>query len=73
MNIYLRHARHGTKIAISLQEARDDMEWGWEEYDPNDPDEMEPPASPETEPSGDSSNELRARRRHKASKSPSDE
>lgn len=67
MNIYLRHPRHGTKIAISLQEARDDMEWGWEEYDPNDPDEMETPAPSEEEVSGASSNQLKAKSRRKSS------
>ena len=66
MNIYLRHPRHGTKIAISLQEARDDMEWGWEEYDPNDPDEMETPASSEEGASGASVNQLKARNRRKS-------
>ena len=65
MNIYLRHPRHGTKIAISLQEARDDMEWGWEEFDPSDPEEMETPASPEMEASGASANALRPKRRQK--------
>lgn len=67
MNIYLRHPRHGTKVAISHQEARDDMEWGWEEYDPNDPDEMETPAASEEEPSGASVNQLSGKRRRKQS------
>jgi hypothetical protein len=67
MNIYLRHPRHGTKVAISQQEARDDMEWGWEEYDPNDPDEMETPASSEEEASGASVNQLSGKRRRKQS------
>ena len=67
MNIYLRHARHGTKVAISQQEARDDMEWGWEEYDPNDPDEMETPASSEEEASGVSANALSVKRRRRSS------
>lgn len=65
MNIYLRHPRHGTKVAISQQEARDDMEWGWEEYDPNDPDEMETPTSSEEEASGVSANALRPKRGRK--------
>lgn len=67
MNIYLRHPRHGTKVAISHQEARDDMEWGWEEYDPNDPDEMETPASSEEEASGVSANALSVKRRRRSS------
>ena len=69
MNIYLRHPRHGTKIAISRQEARDDMEWGWEEYDPNDPTDMESPASSEEEASGASINALSGKRRRKAASS----
>jgi hypothetical protein len=37
--IYLRHATHGAKVAIS----DNDRENGWEVYDPNDvEDEMEP-------------------------------
>ena len=67
MNIYLRHPRHGTKIAISLHEAREDMEWGWEEFDPSDPEELESPASPEEEASGVSANALSVKRRRKSS------
>lgn len=32
--IYLRHPRHGAKVAISDMEAENDMQNGWEEYDP---------------------------------------
>ena len=40
--IYLRHATHGAKVAISDKEADNDRENGWEVYDPNDvEDEME--------------------------------
>ena len=46
-NIYLRHATHGAKVAISWLEAREDMEHGWEEFDPSDPDDSESPASAE--------------------------
>ena len=34
--IYLRHATHGAKVAISDKEADNDRENGWEVYDPND-------------------------------------
>lgn len=50
---------------MSHMEARDDYEWGWEEYDPSDSEEMETPASPETEASGASANALRPKRRQK--------
>lgn len=65
MIIYLRHPKHGTKVACSAHEAKDDMEWGWEEFDPNDPDESESPAPSETVVSETSANTLRARRRRK--------
>lgn len=32
--IYLRHPRHGTKVAVSDFEADYDMQRGWEEFDP---------------------------------------
>jgi hypothetical protein len=32
--IYLRHPKHGAKVAISEAEARNDIENGWEEFDP---------------------------------------
>ena len=46
-NIYLRHPTHGAKIAISWNEAQEDMAHGWEEFDPSVPDEPESPASVE--------------------------
>jgi hypothetical protein len=65
-NIYLRHPRHGEKIAISWMEAREDMEQGWEEFDPSSPDDSESSASSEMAASGISDhNALRARRRRK--------
>jgi hypothetical protein len=65
-NIYLRHPRHGEKIAISWLEAREDMEQGWEEFDPSNPDESEPSASSDVAALGDSQhNALRTRRRRK--------
>jgi len=65
-NIYLRHPRHGEKIAISWLEAREDMEQGWEEFDPSDPDELESPASSDMATLGNSQhNALRTRRRRK--------
>jgi hypothetical protein len=66
MNIYLRHPRHGEKIAISWLEAREDMEQGWEEFDPSNPDESETPVPSEMAVSGNSEhNALRTRRRRK--------
>ena len=32
--IYLRHPSHGAKVAISEMEAENDMQNGWEEFDP---------------------------------------
>ena len=49
--IYLRHPSHGAKVAISEMEAENDMQNGWEEFDPNsanEPDE-EPVASADPE------------------------
>lgn len=65
-NIYLRHPRHGEKIAISWLEAREDMEQGWEEFDPSNPDDSETPVPSEMAVSGNSEhNALRTRRRRK--------
>ena len=66
MNIYLRHPKHGEKIAISNLEAREDMENGWEEFDPTDSDDLEPSVSSDVAAPGDSQhNALRTRRRRK--------
>jgi len=66
-NIYLRHPKHGEKVAISWLEAREDIEHGWEEFDPPSLDDSESPASAEMPASVDSDapNALRARRRRK--------
>ena len=64
-NIYLRHPKHGAKVAISWNEAQEDMQQGWEEFDPSDPDDSESPASSEMEASETSGNVLRARRRRR--------
>jgi hypothetical protein len=66
-NIYLKHPRHGSKIAISIMEAREDIDNGWEEYDP-DEDDLDTPASAEMSASEDSSigNLLRAHRRRRS-------
>ena len=66
-NIYLRHPKHGEKVAISWLEAREDMEYGWEEFNPSDSDDQESPASAEMSASETSqaNNNLRARRRRK--------
>lgn len=42
--IYLRHPVHGAKVAISEMEAENDMQNGWEEFDPSDT------AAPDDEP-----------------------
>jgi hypothetical protein len=34
MVIYLRHPQHGTKVAISEEEAEQDRKVGWEDFDP---------------------------------------
>jgi hypothetical protein len=66
-NIFLRHPRHGEKVAISQLEAREDMEHGWVEFDPSGSDDSESPASAEMPASVDSDapNALRVRRRRK--------
>lgn len=33
--IYLRHETHGTKVAISEEEAKADQKNGWKRYDPD--------------------------------------
>ena len=37
--IYLRHERHGEKIAIAEMEAEYDEQNGWRRYTPGEPDE----------------------------------
>ena len=32
--IYLKHPKHGAKVAISEMEAENDVQNGWEEFDP---------------------------------------
>jgi len=66
-NIYLKHPQHGSKIAISVMEAREDIENGWEEYDPNN-DDLDTPASAEMSASENSNmgNSLRAHRRRRS-------
>lgn len=34
MHVYLRHPRHGSKVAISDLEVAADLLRGWERYDP---------------------------------------
>jgi len=47
--IYLRHERHGVKIATLEMEAEADEENGWERFDPNDDDSVRSDLrSPET-------------------------
>ena len=42
MVIYLRHPRHGTKVAISEPEAAADIAHGWERFDPTVNPDQEP-------------------------------
>jgi len=37
MNIYLKHPKHGQKVAISDMEAKYDETNGWVRYNPNTP------------------------------------
>jgi hypothetical protein len=60
VNIYLRHPKHGNKVAISRSEAIEDMEHGWEEYDPTEPDDS-------VEVRGEAVNNLPVKRRRKES------
>jgi hypothetical protein len=68
--IYLKHPRHGTKVAISDLEADNDLQNGWEEFDPTEPADIDdapsapvaPPAEPAPAPAV-SVNELQPRRR----------
>jgi hypothetical protein len=41
MNIYLKHERHGTKIATMEMEAEFDEEHGWVRYNPEEPQQVE--------------------------------
>jgi hypothetical protein len=34
---YLKHKKHGTKVAIQEEEVEQDKKRGWEEYDPEEP------------------------------------
>lgn len=72
--IYLRHPKHGAKVATSDMEAENDIQNGWEEFDPyeraDEPDETPAPtaaepaaAAPEASPPVESVNELQPRRR----------
>ena len=57
MLYYLRHPRHGEKVAISEQEMAADSRHGWVQFDPSTP----PAPSVEAEPS----NGLEAKRRRR--------
>ena len=56
--IYLKHPRHGAKVAISHLEAENDMDNGWEPYDPADLTDAD-----DTDAPVESVNELQPRRR----------
>jgi hypothetical protein len=55
MHIYLKHPRHGTKVAIAEAEAVADEKTGWVRFDPG----LVPPPAP----GGD--NEMNPRRRRR--------
>lgn len=44
--IYLRHPRHGVKIASMELEAQYDEQYGWERYTPGEPEPDDEPAAP---------------------------
>lgn len=64
-NVFLRHPVHGEKVAISWMEVEEDLQHGWEEFDPSSPDDSESSVSPEMVAPRTSANALRARRRRK--------
>lgn len=41
MHIYLKHERHGTKIATLEMEAEFDEQHGWVRYNPEEPEDSE--------------------------------
>jgi hypothetical protein len=55
MHIYLKHPRHGTKVAVAEAEAVYDEKSGWVRFDPT--------AAPPPPPGGD--NEMNPRRRRR--------
>jgi hypothetical protein len=57
MHFYLRHPRHGNKVAISEMEMAADLRQGWVQYNPDDP----PP-----EPEGEVTNNLEGKRRRRS-------
>jgi hypothetical protein len=57
MHFYLRHSRHGNKVAISELEMAADLRQGWLQYNPDDP-------LPETE--GEVANNLEGKRRRRS-------
>jgi hypothetical protein len=44
--IYLKHPIHGAKVAISDMEASNDMQLGWEPFDPTQPEPEPAPTAP---------------------------
>ena len=58
--IYLRHPKHGAKVAISEMEAENDIQNGWEEFDPTEPESVAADADTQT-------NQLQPRRRGRRS------
>lgn len=58
MNIYLKHAQHGTKVAVMELEAIADEENGWVRYTPDTPSDSEAAAP---------TNELEVKRRRNRS------
>lgn len=63
--IYLRHPKHGAKVAISEHEAEQDALCGWEPFDPNEVDPSPHPLDHDGDgrPGGSLSGENSMRRR----------
>ena len=70
--IYLRHPQHGAKVAISDMEAENDIQNGWEEFDPTDSELDAAPKSDVVEddvaPAPEPVNQLQPRRRGRRSR-----
>lgn len=57
---YLQHPKHGTKVAISDMEVEFDLQNGWSEFNPSEPEETLPVEPMEAV---ESVNEMQPRRR----------
>lgn len=61
--IYLKHERHGSKVATSDLEVEHDMQYGWEVYDPT---ANEPSVNVQEEVAPVNTLEVKSRRRKTA-------